>query len=125
MAKNIFIFHALENSTGNAWHYLNSFKETSDGGYVAVGYIEQRGNNPNPLLESPWIIKVDEYGCLEPGCQLVNVEEIVIGLENTMSVFPNPVSDICTIEFDLQNSNNLQDILQKAELSIFDMQGKK
>lgn len=124
-ARNYIYFDPIPEDNNNAWHYLNSFKETSDGGYVAVGYIEQRGNNPNPLLESPWIVKVDEYGCLEPGCQLVNVDEIVIGLENTMSVFPNPVSDVCTIEFNLQNSNNLQDILQKAELTIFDLQGKE
>lgn len=124
-ARNYIYFDPIPEDNNNAWHYLNSFKETSDGGYVAVGYIEQRGNNPNPLLESPWIVKVDEYGCLEPGCQLVNVEEIVIGLENTMTVFPNPVVDVCTIEFNLQNSNNLQDILQKAELTIFDLQGKE
>ncbi len=118
-------FEPLENSLGNGWHYLNSFKETSDGGFVAAGYIQQRGNNPNPLLNSPWVVKVDEYGCIEPGCHLVNVEEIVIGLENTMSAFPNPASDYVTIQFENADSNSLHDKLQDGELIFFDMQGRE
>jgi hypothetical protein len=118
-------FEPLENSWGNGWHYLNSFKETSDGGFVAVGYIQQRGNNPNPLLDSPWIVKVDEYGCIEPGCHLVNVEEIVIGLENTMSAFPNPASDHVTIQFTHPEGSSLDDLLQNGELIFFDTQGRE
>jgi hypothetical protein len=115
----------LENSWGNGWHYLNSFKETSDGGFVAAGYIEQRGNNPNPTLDSPWVVKVDEYGCIEPGCHLVNVEEIVIGLENTMSAFPNPASDVVTIQFTNPEGSSLDDLLQNGEIILFDIQGRE
>jgi hypothetical protein len=118
-------FEPLENSLGNGWHYLNSFKESSDGGFVAAGYIQQRGNNPNPLLNSPWVVKVDEYGCIEPGCHLVNVEEIVIGLENTMSAFPNPASDYVTIQFENATSNSLRDKIQEGELILFNMQGRE
>jgi hypothetical protein len=109
----------------NARHYLNSFKETADGGFVAVGYIQQRGNNPNPILDSPWVVKVDEYGCIEPGCHLVNVEEIVIGLENTMSAFPNPASDHVTIQFTHPEGGSLDDLLQNGEIILFDIQGRE
>ncbi len=118
-------FEAETPISENARHYLNSFKETSDGGFVAVGYIQQRGNNPNPILDSPWLVKVDEYGCIEPGCHLVNVEEIVIGLENTMSAFPNPASDVVTIQFTNPEGSSLDDLLQNGEIILFDIQGRE
>jgi hypothetical protein len=118
-------FEAETPISENARHYLNSFKETSDGGFVAAGYIQQRGNNPNPILDSPWVVKVDEYGCIEPGCHLVNVEEIVIGLENTMSAFPNPASDVVTIQFTNPEGSSLDDLLQNGEIILFDIQGRE
>lgn len=118
-------FEAETPISENARHYLNSFKETADGGFVAVGYIQQRGNNPNPILDSPWVVKVDEHGCIEPGCHLVNVEEIVIGLENTMSAFPNPASDHVTIQFTHPEGGSLGDLLQNGELIFFDIQGRE
>ena len=44
-----------------------------------------------------WQVKLDQHGCLEPGCHLIedtidNVVQI-IGLQNSLTVFPNPVKD--------------------------------
>jgi hypothetical protein len=71
------------------------------------------------------VVKVDEHGCIEPGCHLVNVEEIVIGLENTMSAFPNPASDHVTIQFTHPEGSSLEDLLQNGELIFFDIQGRE
>lgn len=50
-------------------------------------------------LEKVWLTRLDEYGCVEPSCLNVNVSEIVIGYENAMSVYPNPTSGNCTLEW--------------------------
>jgi hypothetical protein len=107
----------------NAMHWIRSVKELEGGGYVCVGDIEQSLNDPNPGLITPWIFTVDEFGCLEPGCQYVN--EVVIGLENTMTVYPNPVVDFCTIEFNITNLQSHQMDFNDTELVLIDIQGKE
>jgi hypothetical protein len=105
-----------------AEHYISDAKCTVDGGVVCCGYVTQGYYDPNPNLQTPWIFKVDSMGCLEPGCQYVNIEEIVIGLENTVSVFPNPASDIVNLTFTFPENfvpNN------QNELVIIDMQGRE
>lgn len=84
-----------------ARHYLLDSKPTPDGGFICCGYIDQQASDPNPYLLTPWLFKVDSLGCLEPGCQDVGVSEIVIGLQNTMCVFPNPATDMANITFSL------------------------
>ncbi|MBI1267180.1 MAG: hypothetical protein GC193_07105, partial [Cryomorphaceae bacterium] len=80
-----------------AQHYILDSKTTPDGGLVCSGWIQQHEQDPNPFLQTPWLFKVDSLGCLEPGCHLVNVEEITIGLENTLSAYPNPTSGLANI----------------------------
>jgi hypothetical protein len=105
-----------------AKHYLLDSKPTLDGGFVCVGKIIQQQQDPNPNLITPWIFKVDSMGCLEPGCQYVNVEEIVVGLENTITVFPNPARDQVKLNFTFPDNyvpNN------QNEIVIIDMQGRE
>lgn len=109
----------------NAMHWIRSVKELEGGGFVCVGDIEQSSNDPNPSLITPWIFTVDEYGCIEPGCQNVHVNEVVIGLENTMTVFPNPVVDHCTIAFNIPNADSHQTDLNDTELVLLDVQGRE
>jgi hypothetical protein len=106
----------------SAKHYLLDSKPTPDGGFVCSGWIEQQQQDPNPFLQTPWLFKVDSLGCLEPGCQDVGVSEIVIGLQNTMNLFPNPVGSMANIAFsfpaDYASPKN-------SELVVVDMQGRE
>jgi hypothetical protein len=107
---------------GFAEHHILDSKPTPDGGFICCGYIKQQPQDPNPHLQTPWIFKVDSMGCLEPGCQYVNVEEIVVGLENTITVFPNPASDQVKLNFTFPDNyvpNN------QNEIVIIDMQGRE
>jgi hypothetical protein len=81
-------------------HFIRYLKPAPDGGYIGCGYVDNSFFDPFPGIEQLWLFRTDEYGCLEPGCQDVNVEEITIGLENVMSVYPNPARDRVTVEFD-------------------------
>ncbi|MBI1266600.1 MAG: T9SS type A sorting domain-containing protein, partial [Cryomorphaceae bacterium] len=69
----------------------------------------------------PWLFKVDSLGCLEPGCHLVNVEEITIGLENTLSAYPNPTSGLANITFALPPG--FRDT--QTELIVVDLTGRE
>ena len=46
-----------------------------------------------------WLVKLDEYGCLVPGCQLVPTQDISEGKPPgiSVSVYPNPVSDMLNV----------------------------
>jgi Secretion system C-terminal sorting domain len=105
-----------------ARHYLLDSKPTPDGGFVCSGYIDQRISDPNPYLLTPWIFKVDSLGCVEPGCQDVGVSEIVIGMQNVMSVYPNPASSFANITFNLPADFSPS---KDSELIILDMQGRE
>jgi hypothetical protein len=123
--KRTYNYFPLVENVFNGWNYLYQVSETSDGGFIGVGQIREHAVHPNPQLYVPWVFKTDEYGCLEPGCQFVGTEDILVGLENTMTVFPNPVEDIATISFGKENLSQLSDLLSKGELVVFDINGKE
>ncbi|MCW5900114.1 MAG: hypothetical protein KIT10_12675 [Flavobacteriales bacterium] len=61
---------------------------TPDGGFVAVGTALPNGVHDQDL----WVVKVDGYGCLEPGCHLITGMEVQItNLGGALRVWPNPV----------------------------------
>jgi hypothetical protein len=74
-------------------------KATPDGGYIIVGQTSTRlvpGTQPVPR---GWLLKVDEYGCLIPGCQgdYTNTKEAdEHPLE--LAIFPNPTADFLNFE---------------------------
>ncbi len=108
------------------WFEINEINDmiaTADGGYIFCG--ESRDSDvENPNFEAPaqrgWVVKVDEFGCVEPGCQYVNVEEIMLGLENTMSIAPNPSQGLVNLNFEFP-----QDFTppNKSELRVYDLSG--
>ena len=107
-------------------HTSTCVKSTSDGGFVCAGYITQGFFGvPNPGLDVPWIFKTDQFGCLEPGCQLVDVDEIVIGMENSMNVFPNPVASDCNIKWSLANPLQIEKDFGNSTLIITDITGRE
>ena len=75
-------------------------KATPDGGYVLVGTAPQVFDiNTNPYIPA-WIMKVDSFGCLIPGCQLDDTTAVSGSPEQTarLAIFPNPASDFLHFE---------------------------
>lgn len=105
-----------------AEHFLLDSKSTPDGGWVCSGYIKPLQGDPNPFLLTPWIFKVDSMGCLEPGCQFVGVSEMVLGLEDVMSLYPNPVNSVAHINFSFPINYSPPTL---SELLVIDLQGKE
>ncbi len=91
------LWHPLEVDGGfsqDTWLY--HVLPTSDGGFLGTGEFRH-----SPTIEYPFSIqtaislKVDDYGCLEPGCQLVDgLEELAPSTgsgTSSLKVWPNPV----------------------------------
>ncbi len=102
-------------------HKMYDLKATSDGGYIFCGQATDNDTS-NPDIELPsqqaWVVKVDQYGCLVPGCH-VGVEEFA-KREGLFKIGPNPVSqgDLLNIYVtDIQS-------LSQASIEVHDMQGK-
>ncbi|WP_306641457.1 T9SS type A sorting domain-containing protein [Sanyastnella coralliicola] len=102
---------------------INDMIATSDGGYIFCGESRETDLN-NPNYQDPgqqgWVVKVDEFGCVEPGCEYVNVEEIMLGLEQAMSIAPNPSNGIVNLSFNLPNGYTPP---SNTELRVFDLTG--
>ena len=91
-------------------------KNTPDGGYVIVG--ETSPENPDSIITRAWMLKVDEYGCLIPGCQLVDDTEQLSNAAMTIAIYPNPSSDF--LNFQLRNRTSTK----VATFRIINAQGQ-
>lgn len=68
-----------------------NISQASDGGYYLTGYSWIEGINTSKA----WIVKVDSFGCLVPGCQnVVSTKDIIEGKVKPFSFYPNPVKDV-------------------------------
>lgn len=69
---------------------IYSMQITEDKGFIMVGWSD------NPDLLNPtqdvWLLKVDSFGCLVPGCQGVGIDGKRISTEEVI-IFPNPAVD--------------------------------
>ncbi len=102
--------------------YITDVAPLESGGFVTCGWGQIHDEND---LEKVWLMRLEQYGCLEPGCQNINVSEIVLGFENSMSVFPNPVKDRCTIEWSVDKISTIEKNFSQSELIITDTQGRE
>jgi len=69
-----------------------SVRVTADDGLIMCGVTRQGETDPFPYKRDNWLIKLDSYGCLVPGCQNVGIEEVVLGLNEYLRIAPNPVA---------------------------------
>ena len=96
-------YHFVE-STFNR-HYLYDIKRTNDGGYIMCG--QALDFEQSPQGQQAWLLKVDEYGCLVPGCHLVNSTEEIKN-EISLLLYPNPTSDYLNFYFDPSTYKEVQ-----------------
>lgn len=92
---------------------INNIKETSDGGLIAVGTAFGTSN-----ASDFWVLKLDAYGCVEPGCQVgINEQEVN---NTTILAFPNPAKEHTTLAVKLHSINAYKTI----NITCYDTQGK-
>ncbi|MBK8227180.1 MAG: T9SS type A sorting domain-containing protein [Flavobacteriales bacterium] len=81
-------FYASDDAENLAY----SARSTSDSGMVLCGVSRQGVSEPLPYKQDNWLLKLDSYGCLVPGCQSVGIQDHVLGLNEYLSISPNPVA---------------------------------
>jgi hypothetical protein len=90
------------------------FKATPDGGYIVCGQTEN-GND-----DWGWLMKLDSFGCLIPGCN-ANDGPNATGEERAalkLAIYPNPASDF--LNFELRTARQLTG----ASFRIIDVEGR-
>jgi hypothetical protein len=96
--------------------------ELPDHGFAIAGRDER-----DTGLTQIWVMRVDSMGCLEPGCHLVSgLQEQIIGLDGSMTVFPNPVSSgqALSLQFKPQGAATMPYHNEASRLLLFDLQGR-
>ena len=104
----------LETASVNTWLY--EVLPTSDGGLIGVGeFRADPGGATWPQgFQSAFALKLDSYGCLEPGCQLLDgVQEYSV---DQFQLWPNPSQGILNV--------NLAPGMHVQEVMVVDVLGK-
>ena len=108
--------HPGNNLSPSSDHILESIVSTPDGGFAAAGWLY--AVPPDTGLQDVWVIKVDSFGCLTPGCEVSSVPKIESSIAQ-LKIYPNPATE--EVHFDI--TPNLQNH-RKYELKLYDMVGK-
>lgn len=117
-ARHYYYFESLQ-----SFHYIHDVKESSNGGLLMCGFARSSGQADPAYIGNAWLLQLDEYGCLEPGCQLVEgVENHVVGLQDVMQVIPNPTSGAARIEFDIPAGYETP---ARSFLTVYNHQGQE
>lgn len=98
-------------------HVIYDLKETKDNGFVIAGESHDR-TYQDSIHQQAWLLKVDEYGCLIPGCHLVKTKEVQ-NQEIKLVIYPNPTVDYLNFYLD-SNSGKIRD----GKIQITDLSGK-
>jgi hypothetical protein len=97
--------------------FLNGVTELSNGSFALAGEYRSDPSDSFPNgTQKGVVLFVDEFGCLEPGCQLTDGVAELQTKQVVFRVYPNPTSGILDIR-----SERLDIRLKKIE--VFDMQG--
>ncbi len=101
-------------TTSEYHHKVHDFAAAPGGGYWLCGEVTR--SLPNEPLQQGWLVRVDDYGCLSPGCHLVGTEDTPT-LEDNITVYPNPASEYIVV-------HHAGHEFLKGRFRIVDMQGR-
>ncbi len=97
-------------------HEVYDLKQTPDDGFIICG--EAKDNTADTLFQQAWLLKLDEHGCLVPGCHILDAVEEAEIPRITLSIYPNPTSDYLNIWFHSPRPP------KDASFRIVDVQGR-
>lgn len=100
----------------NTLNFLYDIEATSDGGFVAAGTLSPSTDT----TQDTWVIKVDSFGCMEPGCEVISVPEIEPAIA-ALKIYPNPSNGILNIEI----TPSISEHTDTYEFKLYDMLGKR
>ncbi|MGH1338839.1 MAG: T9SS type A sorting domain-containing protein [Aureispira sp.] len=104
-----------------AWarHEIFDVEQTHDGGYLIAGQARITGQGVN---QQGWLLKLDEHGCLVPGCHIdssrIGILPISAQQQAELKLYPNPATDYLNVLY------RNQQIGEKLTFRILDEQGR-
>ncbi len=84
-------YHPIEGST----NFLSGVIALPSGSIIACGHLNRYA--PEPAKSFGWIIKVDQHGCIEPGCNPILDAVNLTPMIESVNIYPNPTSDFITV----------------------------
>ena len=108
-------YHVIEIPTSPTLHEFYDMRPTSDGGYIMAGQVLDFSQSLD--FQQGWLVKVDEYGCLVPNCQLADAISDPFDNSPTINLYPNPTSDFLNIYFSHINKKD-------GVFRLIDLQGR-
>lgn len=92
---------------GSDWLRVKGMTLTSDGGILLTGsYFSVPSNLYPDGIAAAVAFKVDEYGCMEPGCQLADEVKEISAQKADFELFPNPAKDDLRISMRINNEKS-------------------
>jgi len=86
------------NDAGGEFTRIYGITQTTDGGYIMAGeYFSSPGNIYPAGIQTAIAVKVDEFGCLQPGCQIGDAVAELTKADLGLMVYPNPASETINI----------------------------
>jgi hypothetical protein len=82
------------------WFFFQDIKTTPFGNIVVGGH----GSDRYTARVLPWILHLDKDGCLEPGCNTVSTDNIQGLNDITITIFPNPANNYCSVHVKTSHS---------------------
>jgi hypothetical protein len=109
------------NTGGGTRHTVYDAERTHGGGFLICG--EALGNDTIPsnpvIFQQGWLIKLDEEGCLVPGCHIItSVLPIAERASISLSLYPNPTVDYLNVHYYNKETK------EHLTFSVVDMQGR-
>ena len=99
-------------------HMVNDIIPAPDSGYYLCGLISDFSRdttNLNPPYHRGWLMKVDEYGCLIPGCEQTSTTD-EIEEKISVNIYPNPAHEFLNFQ--------IQETQKNLKCRILDNQGR-
>ena len=96
--------------------FFRDVVQMDNGGYLAAGNVEPSG--AMNIEQAAWFVMTDEFGCIVPGCHTIGIDEIVVGLDDALNVWPNPNSGIFQLEITFPNELELGSELQLSITNV-------
>ncbi|MFK7797906.1 MAG: T9SS type A sorting domain-containing protein [Aureispira sp.] len=104
-----------------AWveHEIFDVEQTHDGGYLIAGQAKFTGQGP---YQQGWLLKLDQHGCLVPGCHLPDTTTSILPIhaqpQAQLKLYPNPAVDYLNVWY-----RNKQ-VGEELTFRILDAQGR-
>jgi|688.fasta_scaffold20513_9 hypothetical protein len=82
------VWRRTYNTTTQVDHYFYDLERTLDGGFIMAG----TAFDSLLVSQDAWLVKVDSFGCLVPGCQIFDgLAEQFTDMGAALTLYPNPV----------------------------------